>query len=238
MIGFDPLTAASLIILAGAAPSSICPATEPTKINVVPKTMEIKYDYSRTTAELQATQTDTIDPYGFHGMTQTQGFMQGQIKMQPRVELDYKYIPEYKAVCLWYKSIDITIEIDPTIVIAKEVYKDRCMKAAVIEHEMKHIKVDRQIVNKYAQAMGKKVYDGLASRGFKVGPIDGDYGQDTADKMQKVVYQIIEHEYQKMGLERTDLQRAVDNLQEYESVSAKCPDFHVDMPKPKKRKAY
>ena len=64
-------------------------------------------------------------------------------------------------------------------------------------------------------------------RGFRVGPIPQDYGQDTADKMQKVVYQIIEHEYKKMDLERTEQQRAVDNLGEYESVNAKCPDFQV-----------
>lgn len=223
---FDPLSAGALLIMAANQPD-ICPAPPPAKINVRPRTKDIVYDTGRTMAQIQGTKIDTIDPYGFHGVTMTQGFMEGQIKMEPTVELDYKYIPQYQAMCIWYKSIDIEIEIDPKIVLAKEVAADRCMKAAVLEHEMKHVKADRQIVNKYAKSMGTEVYNALAQRGFKVGPIRAEHGQETADKMHKVVYQILEHEYKKMDLERTEVQRAVDNLQEYERVNALCPNFKL-----------
>lgn len=235
MIGFDPLTAASLLILAAGNPS-VCPEPPMTKINVLPRTKDVKYNFESSMAELQAQEVDTIDPYGFHDVTMTQGFMQGQIKMTPKVKVDYEFISGNKAACLWYKTIDIEIEIDPTIVLAKEIAKDKCMKSAVLEHEMKHVKVDRQIVNKYAQIMGKKVYDALVERGFKVGPIQQEYAQETMNKMHKVVYQIVEHEYQKMAIERTELQRAVDNLKEYESVNALCPNYKAPVTKPKNKR--
>ncbi len=198
---------------------------KPAEINVIPKAKEVKYDTSQTIAQMQGTATDTIDPYGFHGISQTQGYMSGKIRMVPRVSIDYKHYPEMDAVCLWYDTIDIEIEIDPSIVIAKEVYQDSCMRKSVIEHEMKHIMVDRRIVNKYSKIMGEKVFEGLKQRGFKVGPVRVRDSTQIVDRMRKTVYQIVGHEYKKMELERTEMQRDIDSLEEYKSVDAKCPDF-------------
>ena len=49
--------------------------------------------------------------------------------------------------------------------------------------------------------------------------------------MKQVVAQILDFEFQKMSLERQENQRAVDNLEEYQSVNAKCPDFEKDKEK-------
>ncbi len=201
---------------------------KPAEINVTPKTDSVKYDASKTLAQIQSVAIDTIDPHGFHGISQTQGYMSGKIRMVPRVKLDYKHYPEINVVCLWYDTVDIDIEIAPTIVIAKEVYQDRCMKNAVITHEMKHIMVDRRIVNKYSQIMGEKVFEGLKQRGFKVGPVHIKDSAQIAERMQKTVYQIVSHEYKKMELERAEAQGAVDSLEEYQSVDAKCPDFDAN----------
>jgi hypothetical protein len=220
----DPLTLGSLLILAAnQAPTCTIPA--PARINVTPKTAEVKIDSSRNMESIAQEQVDTINPYGYDKVSHTSAFMHGELKMMPRIDVEYKYIPEYSAVCLWYKSVDIIIEIDPSIVIAKEVYADPCMRKHVLGHEMKHVKVDRQIVNKYAQIMGKKVFDGLQARGFVAGPIKGEHGQATMDRMHQTVKQIVELEYRKMSIERQELQQGVDSLDEYESVSAACPDF-------------
>ncbi|GJL84257.1 MAG: hypothetical protein DHS20C02_00320 [Micavibrio sp.] len=198
----------------------------PAKINVIPKAEETKYDYSQTMAELQQYSIDTIDPYGFHGVSATQGFMRGGVKMLPQVKLGHKFFPKYgNAACIWYESIDITITLDPTIVLAKEIYKDKCMRKAVGDHEREHVKIDRMMANKYSKIMGRKVYDALAERGFIAGPVSPDQAQGMADRMQKVVQQIVAHEFKKMDLERIEKQRDFDNLGEYESVSAQCPKF-------------
>lgn len=223
MIPFDPLLLGSSIILAAANP--VCDMPRPTKINVNPKALETKYDYSQSLAELQNYEIDTVDPHSFGGMSTTQGFMSGGITMRPKVKLGIREYPSYGAVCVWYDQIDIELEIDPTIVIAREVYNDPCMRKTVIGHELKHVRVDREIVNKYAQIIGKKVYDGLKARGFKSGLVKSSYLKDLQERMHKTVVQIVDHEYKKMDLERVDLQRAVDNLQEYQRVQAACPHF-------------
>ena len=222
---FDPLTIGSLLILASAQ-SSPCVMPKPTDISAVPSTKEITWDYSKTVADIQGVKMDTVNPYAFSGATFTEGYMNGSIKMTPHVKLAYQTLPEYNAACIWYDSIDIDMQIDPTIVIPKEVHEDSCMGPAVAQHELKHIKVDREMVNKYIAVMGQKVYDGLSDRGFIAGPVPMDQLQPTIARMQDTVNQIVCQEYKRMDLDRIDAQRAVDSVQEYRRVQAMCPDYN------------
>lgn len=221
MLPIDPLTISSLLVLASSSLS--CEMPKLTEINVRPYAKELKYDYTQNMAQMQGYSTDTIDPYSFHGMTKTQGLMKGAIKLKQEVKLDYKHFPQQGAVCLWYDEINIDIEIDPTIVIAQEVRADKCTHEAVLEHEMKHVNEDRRVVSEYAQVIGQKIYEALKARGFKSGIIRADYAQSMAERMQKVIYQTVEHEYKRLELDRSERQRKIDNLEEYERVSALCP---------------
>lgn len=237
MVSIDPLTTASLLVLA-ASPvhgSSVCQMPEPTKINVIPSTKEIKYDYSSSLQNIQKVETDTKNPYGFHAFTVTQGFMKGQVKFSPKITLDFKTVPQQRSACLWYKEIDLRIEIDPTIVIGKEVAADTCMKKAVIEHELKHVKVDRAVVNKYSRRMGQKIYDRLKVAGFIVGPVPSKDAQKMAERMHEVVSSILKSEYVMMEQERAKAQQGIDSRKEYDAVAAQCPRFnpskYVERPK-------
>lgn len=211
------------MILAGA--NTTCPTQEATKINIIPRTEKVKYDYRQTLKQIQNYSTDTVDPYGFHGQTVTQGFMKGQIDLRHKVQFGQITHPKYKISCLWYNEITVEINIDPTIVIAKELYQDRCMRKAILGHELKHVRVDREIVNKYAKSMGQKLLKALKSRGFAAGPFETERMNEIMVKMQTVVKQILELEYKKMGIERQERQREVDTLEEYNSVDDKCPSF-------------
>lgn len=227
MFGLDALTTSTLLVLAASSgnPQDLCPAHPPTNINVIPKTENVKYDSEKTLKELQAQDTDTVDPYGFHGTSITQAYMSGTIQPTQKVQLDYGPVKGYRAICLWYKDITIELKIDPTIFMAKELYADRCMRKALIEHELKHVKVDREVVNEYARSMGQKLLTELKSRGFTAGPVPEDKAQDVAQKMHHVVNQILELEYQKLEIDRKERQRAVDNLGEYNRVDELCPEF-------------
>ncbi|MFK7840097.1 MAG: hypothetical protein AB8B83_07170 [Bdellovibrionales bacterium] len=219
---FDPLVALGLLTLASTDPSSICQLPKPVEIKVLPKTEPVKYDFTQTRAELQKYDIDTINPYGFDANSHTNGFMRGLIKMQPFVKLDYKGVYNNRAVCIWYETIELNIEIRPEIVIAKEIAEDPCRFKAVKQHELKHVMVDRKIVNKYAKTMGKKVFTGLKSRGFVVGPVAVENAEAVVKRMQDTVGQLVELEYKKMGIERAEKQQEVDSLEEYEYVNSKC----------------
>lgn len=225
MIPFDPITIGSMLILAAGSPSDLCQMPKPAAINVRPAATATQLDYSQTLNQIQNAGIDTINPYGFGTSSHTNGYMKGRITMQPAVTIDYKHLPKYNAVCLWYDTINLDIQVEPTIVIAKEVAQDKCMLEAVKTHELKHVNVDREIVNKYAKTMGRKIFDGLNQRGFLVGPVPQENAQDIVNRMQSTVGQLVELEYKKMEIERAERQQAVDSLEEYKSVSATCPNY-------------
>ncbi len=202
-----------------------CELPKPAQINVIPTTKAVKYDFSQTLAEIQGQDMDTLNPYSFHSASFTQGFMKGSIHMEPTVKLSGFTEPSKGMACLWYNTIDITIKIDPRIIIAREVYDDPCARSAVLGHEMKHVEVDQELVNSYAKLMAQKIEEGLKARGgFVVGPIPVSQKEQVVNRMQDTVFKIIEREYQRMELDRQDAQSAVDSIEEYERVNAECPD--------------
>lgn len=221
MLLIDPLILPSMLVLVQS--TAQCPKHEPTKINVIPLTEEVKYNYRESLKRIQQYSTDTVDPYGFHGQTVTQGFMKGQIELRQKIR--FAQSSNSAIGCVWYDTITIELHIDPEIVIARELHQDQCMRKAIIGHELKHVRVDREVVNKYAKTMGQKLLTELQSRGFSAGPFRKERMQEVIQKMQRTVHQILELEYKKLGIERQERQRQVDTLDEYQSVDAQCPAF-------------
>ena len=223
MFGIDPLTAATLLILAGSSGGPSCVMPKPTEINVIPRSEEVVYDYTQTLADLQRHESGTINPYSFQGTTIHKGFAENPIRLETRISLDYAPVPRYNALCLWYDKIEITMNITPRVTIAREIYEDRCMHKAVLEHEMKHVKEARRVANAFARMIGAEVHEALKQRGFIAGPVAGANGPHIQGRMQKVVHQIIEHQTRKMEIDYIERQSAIDSLEEYERVSALCP---------------
>ena len=233
---FDPLTASTLLILAAADGQSLCKQPKPTKIEVVPRERTLRFDYSKSLKDIAGVETDTIDPHGFGGIAMPQGFTASTIKMKPKVKLESYGYKAYNAACIWYDSIIIELEIDPVVTIAREVNNDACMSVAVKNHEMKHVRTLRKVVNKYSDIMGREVFEALKDRGFMAGPVKADQAQQVADRMYKTVYQVLDHEYKKMDIEHTEAQSKIDSRQEYEYISSLCPNFNPTPSKSKRRR--
>jgi uncharacterized protein YutD len=215
-------------VYARSSAAELCKMSKPTQINVKPSTQEVLLITNRSLAEMQNFETNTVNPHGFgSGVSVTQGLAKGQINTKAEVRLNYLTYPRLGVACIWYESIDISLDIDPHVYIAKEVYRDRCMGAAVLEHEMKHVNVDRAIVNKYANIMGQKIYEELRKRGFMAGPVKAEEAEAVAERMKHTVLQIVEMENKRMELDRADMQAAVDTAEEYKRVADMCPDFRM-----------
>jgi hypothetical protein len=219
------LIAALLALAPLAAPAGeiTCEIPKKPTIRVAPDGGNLIYDTRQPMAALQGKQMDTVSPYGFDGVTITQGYMEGAIAVRPSVKVDAYPVARGRGACVYYDEIVIEIKIDPKITIAKEVWADPCMRRAVTEHELKHVTTDRRIVNKYGAAMAKRVYERLRERGFITGPVRAEDAQRAAEQMQQMVFDLVEHEYKKMELERAEAQQAVDSREEYDRVAAQCP---------------
>lgn len=120
-----------------------CRAKIAPQVNVKPMTRNVQYDFTKTKAELNSFDVDTISPYGPQHKTQVSGLMSGSIQTKSQVELLHeKYALQGKG-CLYLKSANVTISIDPTIFVAKEYKKGSCYHNAVLNHERKHVQIGR-----------------------------------------------------------------------------------------------
>lgn len=227
MPAFDPLTASALLILASAPAQTFCDQPAPAvKISVIPKTKPIKYDYSQSLADIQSSPHEhTHDPYGIHGGSITQGFMDSQMKFEHEIGVTYQTFTPENMSCLWYKAINVTIEIDPKIVIAREVKADRCMFKAVLDHEKMHINIDRRIINQAVVDIDMSIHRQLSKMQSPIGPIPSEKVKAASQKMVALMKNIITKEADRILLERQEKQNAFDSREEYDRIAALCPKF-------------
>ncbi len=201
--------------------STWCYPRSAPRINIIPTTEDIFFNFTKSEKELNNFHIDTVNPYGKDVIVDVGGLMLGGIELKHSASIGYISNPNYKLSCLWFDTLNIDIGIKPTIYIAKEHNKGTCMHNAIMEHEMKHIEVDRKIVNKYANIIGYKINDKL-TRETVYGPIPT--AQDAAQQAQMMqsINDIIREYIDELQIERRIEQQKIDSVSEYDGVSAKC----------------
>ena len=196
-----------------------CHVTWDPKINIVPITDKVKYDYSLSTKELSTFHIDTDSPYDDDVITDVGGLMSGRINIDHEIELDEEYHDGLH--CFFYKEINVEIAISPKVYIAKEYPKGTCMFDEIKKHENKHVLVDRKVVNKYAKKVGIKLVD-LINEEMLVGPVREKDSQLATDYLRNKVKAEINYIAKQMYDERNRRQQLVDSLGEYQDVTDNC----------------
>lgn len=204
--------------------ASACPA-EPidTIIHVKLVTPEPVIDHSKSRYDLRDFNVSTKSPYGDKNFTHVNGLMQGPVELKTNMTIAWQSNSVQKENCFWYRTVTLTLKLNPTIYVAEEIPKGTCYYNAIIAHEMKHVEVDRGLVRDYQNIL----YDAIENYVQSAGPIDhsplGD--EKTAQKkltkdLEKQVQQI----HARMRQDRIERQAAIDTLGEYNRVADEC-DF-------------
>ncbi|MCB9996591.1 MAG: hypothetical protein H6869_09165 [Rhodospirillales bacterium] len=219
MFGFDAATVAGLLILAGN--TMLCSVPAAPAISVVPTTAPVAYEFNLTSEELGRFKSNTVNPYDPGTDTATGGLRHDRPAIKTRVQWGIQQDPARQTACLWYDKIEVTIELSPKIYIASERTKDSVCRDAIIDHELKHVDVDRDVINKYAMDIGLAVKDAVDGAGA-MGPYN--YHQLDTVKKQLVGHITAAVESKKLLLhqEMARRQAGVDSLEEYERVSKIC----------------
>lgn len=194
-------------------------------INVVPQTHPIIYDFDTPTAALGQLQRDKISPYGIEADTTTGGLRHDQPEYKLVVYVESDFDPNSGLYCLWYRKIDLHITLQPKIFVAKEFNQGNC-RSAIIEHEQKHVVVDRLLINKYAKKVGNELSSIISNIGAE-GPFPLRDALVTRRKMIAAVRKIIEEEQHAHIRELNILQNQIDSLEEYKAVSSHCQDVRL-----------
>ena len=198
-----------------------CPSKPAGKINIVWGSDNIAYDFTKSQAQLDRVDVDTDSPYDRSVKTHVGGLMKGGISVNSQVQVMTLTYPRSRQICQWIDRMDVNINIDPKIYIARDHKQGSCKHKAILDHEMKHIFVDREAVKKYMPIIKRQLEIAVRKVGI-VGPkSDRDvnkYQKKITDYMDKELRSITE----KMYAERKGKQQGVDTLEEYERVSRQC----------------
>lgn len=214
-----------VIILFLASPSAkaveTCPSKPVGKVNIIWSSDAVKYDFSKSQHEMDRMEIDTKNPYDRSVKTHVGGLMSGGIGIKSEINVATLTYPRSRSVCQWIGSMNIEIAIDPTIFIAREHKKGSCKHRAILDHEMKHVYVDRQVVKKYAPAIKAHMQQSMS----KVG-IVGPKPERRAPVFQKKIVDYMDEQLklitEKMYAERRVKQQDIDSLEEYQRVSNLC----------------
>lgn len=163
-------------------------------------------------------------PYGKGVDTHVEGLMHGKIGLDGRYQFSTRTYPSLKKVCMQVSQVEVVFTLDPKVYIAKEYPRGSCHYNAVLEHEKKHLRVDRDLVNKYSFITVKAINNTLKQVGYMHGPYDEAQLPALQKQIGGIIESVIGQFSENMNRERKVLQKQIDSLAEYERVDKVCPD--------------
>lgn len=198
-----------------------CKPQTPTKVTVTAATLDVRYDFTKTKNQLAQMQIDTVSPYSHEENTYIGGLMNGEIEVQTNVSLAWAIEPASRTQCFWYGEINVHLEIDPTILVAREFPSGSCEHNAIAAHENKHIAVDRVIVKKYRKVMEGYLQKVVSSVGA-YGPVSTAQAPRIKKEMTDYLEAAIKKVTATMYNDRRQSQQSIDTRAEYDRVSSVC----------------
>ncbi len=225
MLGLEYI-AAGYLHLASAA-NIECKLTKAPEITVSANGLDTKIIETKGIQDLTAMSraAGTETPYDKDAVVHTEGLRLGRIGLKGEYQFETQTYTKLGKICMTVSKVNIRVELDPTIYIAKEFKRGSCHYNAVLEHEKKHVALDRKIVNKYLNVMVKAVNNTLKHVGYVHGPYNVEQLPALQKQIGGILDSVIEQFYTNMNRENDALQvSTVDTLAEYERVDAVCDD--------------
>lgn len=198
-----------------------CNLPDAPQIFVKPSSLPTKYNHRKSIEELSSRQADTISPYPKHAIVQTGGITASQIEVKTSLNFEHQSWRSLGVGCVYFDRIDVTIQLDPTIYVAKDYKKRSCHYGEVLKHEKKHVRVDKEVLNKYARKIGEALRLSINNAPSR-GPYPLERLEEIQISMQEYVASVIKTQQSLMEEERFRRQQEVDTFEEYERIRLAC----------------
>lgn len=202
----------------------VCRVEAAPQVNVAVKSDDISYDYSKNAAELKALENNRdSSPYPPGADTVTGGLRADHPTVATNVTLDIVSRKWGNEGCVRYKTINVEIHLHPQIYVAREYNTGTC-HSAVLAHELKHVQVDREVMNKYAGLIAAEVQD-IVNRTGALGPFKMESVEAVKAQAAGYITTATDRIEKTMETELNTRQRAVDSLKEYRQVGSFCQNL-------------
>lgn len=218
------LTVLFLTVSTSAQAAVTCRVPEAPVITVTPRTAEIQYDTSMTSAQLGRMKSDTASPYAPGTDTATGGLREDrpQVRLEVSWGLERHGGQEEGLTCLWYRSVSVSVDMRPKIYIAKDSkFGGKACRDAIAGHEMKHVAADREVMNAFARRLGKALEKAVNEAG-PMGPYPPEQVEGAQKALQARMSAILDAQQKVMHAEMAHVQGGIDSLAEYRRVDALC----------------
>ncbi|MEO0393786.1 MAG: hypothetical protein AAF213_11180 [Pseudomonadota bacterium] len=185
------------------------------EVNIVP--WQIRYDYTRSQAELSA----LVERHSWLSAGHSaRGLYQAELMHRYLIEFDEEVGGWTSPNCLAVSrvAVDLTY-FQPTIFLAKELAWARCVAIEVRKHEQKHARVDRDMMDWLGQLMRGELVKWVGIRApTAVDDLETAKARHDAELKTK-----IEQVINLYVSERNKRQLAIDTPEEYARIDAACP---------------
>ena len=147
-----------------------CTPKKPLFIDVVSAKNDVRYDFSKKTAELNRIGKGAYSPYSEgHLNTEFQGLTVGKQHLSHDVEFYFETNKDTGLACLQLHKVKVTINYTPTIYISTKFKKGTPIFQKILEHEKEHVKITHRIFDKYENILEEQLRNDLQSD-FSAGP--------------------------------------------------------------------
>ncbi len=195
----------------------ICAPYPNVPVNVTPVFDEPVNDFSASLLDIQMLSRDPT-----HTIPRFEGVTLGLTHYYPVIEFKGPILKRQQSdgsYCARVQKIDARIGYkDIKVYIAKEFAEGSCDFKHIMEHEQKHVAVNRQVLQEYATLIHDKIAAYLKIYGMFIVP-NPDYAEKI---LREKVSAILNEMTQKMVEENRRRQKQVDNPEEYARNNTAC----------------
>ena len=158
------------------------------------------------------------------GSILTLGLTEGNWNSQYKIQIIERTKTMGGEKCLAVDKVDVTLNLQQTIYLADSMTQDKCHIKTLMDHEMLHATVNRDITKESVGKLEKALQEGI--QGFEKFQGWGPYPSAQSDAKRKTLEEYIKlafnHTLDEMQDKGNRLNSAIDSVQEYDHISRKC----------------
>ena len=167
-----------------------CNPTKPLFIDVISAQDDVRYDFSKKTAELNHIGKGAYSPYGEgHLNIEARGLTVGQQSLNHNIEFYFERFKEAGLACLQIQKVKVTMNYTPTVYVSTKFAKGTPIFHKILEHEKEHVTITQKVLDKYQVILKERLQDGLR-HDFIAGPFPIDKIGQAQQELQEKVRQI------------------------------------------------
>lgn len=211
-----------MVTLASFGASEVCPTVAPpVKVNINATAGDINLNNSRSSYSLKGEDVDTTVLSLHQGSYEVSGLTKGNIETKQELVFNTRTDSRTGRHCVWLDAINVNIHLDHVVYVAREHKPGTCMFRETYNHEIKHVNVDRNTINKYLPVIRATIKKVASTVGvFEVG--NATELTVMKKRMNEKISSTVASLLDNMQAYRRQQQNAVDTIEEYTRVSEAC----------------